>query len=159
MSATNKPTDLELAEQVAQLLDGRRIATAESCTAGRIAETLACVTGAVDFLAGGVVAYQEAIKRSVLGVAAESILSLECAQQMAIGAGRLMSADVTVSTTGVAGDTAEEGVAPGTIFIGVVVGGIASSRRHRFSGEPTEICDQGRRQALLDLLERLNQTL
>jgi PncC family amidohydrolase len=70
----------DLATQVASMLDGRTVATAESCTAGRIAAALACVPGAADFLCGGVVAYQEAVKRDVLGVVAESVLSLNCSR-------------------------------------------------------------------------------
>ena len=53
--------DEDLANRVAELLSGRAIATAESCTAGRVAEVLACVEQASDFLRGGVVAYQEAV--------------------------------------------------------------------------------------------------
>jgi PncC family amidohydrolase len=60
---------------VAELLDGRSIVTAESCTAGRIAEVLARIEEATDWLRGGVVAYREAVKRSLLDVRAESVLS------------------------------------------------------------------------------------
>ena len=45
--------DEDLARRVAELLDGRMIATAESCTAGRVAEVLASVEKAADFLRGG----------------------------------------------------------------------------------------------------------
>ena len=147
--------DLEIAERIATLLDGRTIATAESCTAGRVSETLACVSGAAEFLRGGVVAYQEPIKRQLLGVVAESVLSLNCARQMASGVCELLGADVGVATTGVAGDEPEEGVAPGTVFIGLSVNGGTSAGRYVFSGEPTEVCDLAKRQALSDLLDAL----
>ena len=52
--------DEDLANRVAALLEGRMIGTAESCTAGRVAEVLACVDNASTFLPGGVVAYQGA---------------------------------------------------------------------------------------------------
>ena len=65
--------DEDVARRVAQLLQGRQIGTAESCTAGRVAEVLACVEEASDFLRGGLVAYQDAIKRQLLGVTAESV--------------------------------------------------------------------------------------
>ena len=58
----------DVARQVVSLLGDRTIATAESCTAGRVAEVLACVEKASEFLRGGLVAYQEAIKRELLGV-------------------------------------------------------------------------------------------
>lgn len=148
-------TDLETAQRIARLLDGRTLATAESCTAGRVTETLACVAGAADFLRGGLVAYQEPIKRKLLGVVAESVLSLNSARQMACGVCDLLGADVGVATTGVAGDEPEDGVLPGTVFIGVAVNGNASANRYVFSGEPTEVCDLARRQALSDLLDAL----
>src|SRR3954464_6252989 len=94
----------EVARRVAELLAGRTIATAESCTAGRVAEVLACVEQATDFLRGGLVAYQDEVKRGLLGVTARSVLTAEAAEQMASGVARLLDADVTVSTTGVAGD-------------------------------------------------------
>lgn len=131
------------------------MATAESCTAGRIAETLACVPGAVEFLRGGLVAYQEGIKRNLLGVVAESVLSLNCARQMATGICDLLDADVGVATTGVAGDEPEQGVLPGTVFIAVAIDGAASAGRYVFAGEPAEVCDRAKQQALADLLDAL----
>src|SRR4029453_11510164 len=106
--------DEDLARRVAELLDGRTIATAESCTAGRVATVMACVEKAAEFLRGGLVAYQDEVKRDLLGVTAGSVLTAEAAAQMAIGASRLLGADVAVSTTGVAGDEMEEGTPPGT---------------------------------------------
>ncbi len=78
--------DKQLAHRVAELLDGRTVATAESCTAGRVAEALATVERATEFLRGGIIAYQEWIKRDMLGVTADSVLTSEAAAQMAIGA-------------------------------------------------------------------------
>jgi nicotinamide-nucleotide amidase len=147
--------DEDVATEVAELLDGRTIATAESCTAGRVAEVLACVPKATEFLRGGVVAYQEEIKRQLLGVTAESVLTADAAEQMAAGAADLLGADVTVSTTGVAGDTEEDGTPPGTVYIGTSVGGAVGSTVHRFDGSPEEVCDQARRQALLDVVRAL----
>ena len=132
-------------------LQGRSVATAESCTAGRVAEVLACVEHASEFLCGGLVAYQETTKRELLGVDARSVLSTRAPEQMAVGAAALFGADVTVSTTGVAGDTDEDGSPPGTVYIATSVDGVVVSRVHRFTGSAEEVCDQARRQALLDL--------
>jgi nicotinamide-nucleotide amidase len=147
--------DEPLARRVAQLLDGRSIATAESCTAGRIAEVLACVEHATDWLRGGLVAYQDEVKRRLLGVTAESVLTEQAAREMAVGACRLLSADVGVSTTGVAGDDEVEGTPPGTVYIGTLVDGEVRVEVHRFDGSPEEVCDQARRRALLDLIDAL----
>jgi nicotinamide-nucleotide amidase len=149
--------DDDLAERVAALLAGRSIATAESCTAGRIAEVLATVDKASEFLRGGVVAYQESLKRQLLGVTATSVLTEQAAEQMAAGVAGLLDADVTVSTTGVAGDHELDGSPPGTVFIATSVDGMVASRVYRFDGTPEAVCDQARRQALLDLVDALTQ--
>jgi len=148
--------DEDLAGKVAELLDGRTMATAESCTAGRIASVMAAVEKASEFLRGGLVAYQEEVKRELLGVAAASVLTAEAAAQMAAGVAGLLHADVAVATSGVAGDTPEEGTPPGTVYIGTCVDGTASARTHRFDGEPESVCDQARRQALRDLIDVLS---
>lgn len=148
--------DEDVARTVATMLGERTIATAESCTAGRVAEVMACVEKATEFLRGGLVAYQEEIKRALLGVTAESVLTHAAAEQMASGVAELLGADVTVSTTGVAGDEEEEGTPPGTVYIATYVDGTVSSREHRFEGTPEEVCDQARRQALLDLVDALS---
>jgi nicotinamide-nucleotide amidase len=148
--------DEELAGRVAALLEGRLIATAESCTAGRVAEVLACVEKASEFLCGGLVAYQEETKRRLLGVKADSVLTAEAAMEMASGAARLFRAAVTVATTGVAGDETEEGTPPGTVYIGTFVDGAVSATEHHFDGAPQEVCDRARHEALLQLIAALD---
>ena len=146
--------DVELAERIAGLLKGRSLATAESCTAGRVAVVFARVPKAERFFRGCVVPYQVPVKRSLLNVTAASVLTTEAAEQMAAGIAELLEAEVTVSTTGVAGDSPEDGVLPGTVFVGTFVGGRLHAREHHFGGEPDEVCDAARRQALIDLLPR-----
>lgn len=156
-SDTSEPDDVDVARRIAERLAGRTIATAESCTAGRVAEVLACVEHANDFLRGGLVAYQEQVKRELLDVTADSVLSLAAAEQMACGAARLFGSDVAVSTTGVAGDESEEGTPPGTVYIATFVDGRAIATEHRFDGTPVEVCDQARRRALECVVARLDQ--
>jgi nicotinamide-nucleotide amidase len=148
--------DEDLAHRVAERLEGRTIATAESCTAGRVAEVLACVESASEFLRGGVVAYQESVKRTLLSVDADSVLSVEAAEEMALGVAELLDAEVAVATTGVAGDEPEDGTPPGTVYIAVSVDGTVTSKAHRFDGSPQQVCDRARRQALLDLFQALS---
>jgi nicotinamide-nucleotide amidase len=147
--------DEDVARAVALALDGRSVATAESCTAGRLASSLAAVEGAADFLRGGLVAYQETVKRSLLGVGARSVFSTEAASQMAAGACNLLGAEVAVATTGVVGSDSIDGVEPGTVFVGTCVHGETRSSEHRFEGSPEAMCDQARRRALLDLLDHV----
>src|SRR5690606_8878596 len=89
----------EAARVVAEQLNGRTVATAESCTAGRLGSSLAAVENAVDFYRGTLVAYQEEIKRSLLAVRADSVFSQEAAEQMALGVCELLGADAAVATT------------------------------------------------------------
>jgi len=144
-----------LARDVVRLLGGRRIAAAESCTAGRITTALACVEGAATFLAGGVVAYATDVKRSLLDVTAPSVLSIEAVEQMARGVADLLGAEVGVSTSGVAGETSEDGVRPGTVFIATSVDGRLTSREHHLGGAPEDVAAQAARQALDDLEQDL----
>ena len=87
---------------------GRRAATAESCTGGRIAAALTSVPGASKGFAGGIVAYDNAVKIATLGVDAATIardgaVSESVALAMARGARARLGADIAIATTGIAG--------------------------------------------------------
>ena len=147
--------DLHIAERVAEMLAGRSVACAESCTAGRLSETFAAVSGAANWFRGGLVAYQMPVKRRHLGVRVASMFTEECAIEMARGAAAMFGADVTVSTTGVVGDEPEDGVPPGTVIIATYADREARVHTYRFTGDANQICAQARRQALEDLVAAL----
>jgi nicotinamide-nucleotide amidase len=93
---------------VAALLDGRRVATAESCTAGLLAARLTERPGSSEYVAGGVVAYANEAKTELLGVDpglidAHGAVSEPVAEAMAAGALERFGADIAVSVTGIAG--------------------------------------------------------
>jgi nicotinamide-nucleotide amidase len=95
-------------EQVAALLAGRSIATAESCTGGLMAARLTERPGSSEYVAGGVVAYSNDAKTALLGVDAGLIdrhgaVSPEAAEAMADGALARFGADTAAAITGVAG--------------------------------------------------------
>jgi nicotinamide-nucleotide amidase len=50
------------------------------------------------------------------------VVSAEAARAMALGARRVLGADVGLSITGVAGPDPQDGQPPGTVFIGVAIG-------------------------------------
>ncbi len=96
--------------QLAGLLQGHRIATAESCTGGMLAARLTERDGASAYVCGGAVTYTNESKTKVLGVPAELIaehgaVSPEVAEAMADGALAQYDADVGVGITGIAGPT------------------------------------------------------
>lgn len=94
--------------QVAELLAGRTVATAESCTGGLMAARLTEPPGASAYVAGGAVAYANEAKVALLGVSPELIeahgaVSAQVAEAMAAGALERFDADVAIAITGVAG--------------------------------------------------------
>jgi nicotinamide-nucleotide amidase len=99
------------------------LGVAESVTGGLVGARLADSSGASEVYRGSIVAYASDVKRSVLGVTAEHVVSLECAKQMAVGAQRVLGADVGISVTGVAGPNEQEGQGVGTVFFGFAVPG------------------------------------
>ncbi|HVQ50454.1 MAG TPA: competence/damage-inducible protein A, partial [Mycobacterium sp.] len=95
-------------DQVAQLLAGRRIATAESCTGGLLAARLTDRPGSSAYVAGGVVAYANEAKSELLGVdpdliATHGAVSEPVADAMAVAALNRFGADTAIAITGIAG--------------------------------------------------------
>ena len=87
---------------------GVRIAVAESCTGGMLGARLTAIAGSSDVFLGGVIAYDNAVKREVLGIADRDLeehgaVSEEVASAMAASVRRLLKADIGVGITGVAG--------------------------------------------------------
>ena len=129
---------------------GWRMAAAESCTGGRIAQRITAVPGASDVFSGSMVSYSCETKQSALGVRAETLdkygaVSEETAREMALGALQITEADVAVSTTGVAGPGGGTADCPvGTVCFGLALraSGEVSSVRVQFdsSAEREAIC-------------------
>lgn len=86
------------------------VATAESCTGGKIAQLLTSVSGASAYFKGSVVSYATESKINVLGIskdliAQHSVVSKEVASAMALNVQKIMQADYAIATTGNAGPT------------------------------------------------------
>ncbi|HEY5012724.1 MAG TPA: competence/damage-inducible protein A [Acidimicrobiia bacterium] len=99
------------------------LGVAESVTGGLIGARIANVTGASATFRGTIGAYASDVKRDVLGVTAELVVSEESAVQMAVGAQRVLGADVGIAVTGVAGPTEQENRAVGTVCFGIALPG------------------------------------
>jgi PncC family amidohydrolase len=150
-------------DQVAELLTGRRIATAESCTAGLLAARLTDRPGSSDYVAGGVVAYANEAKTGLLGVDPALIerhgaVSEEVAEAMADGALVRLEADTAVAVTGVAGPGGGSAEKPvGTVCWCVRLGeGRSLSRTLLLPGDRADIRDRSTTVAM-HLLRRLLQ--
>jgi nicotinamide-nucleotide amidase len=107
-------------------------------------------------LRGGVVAYAAGVKYEVLGVPVGPVVTGDAARAMASGARRLLAADVGVAITGVSGPDPMEGVAVGTVYIGVAHGDDEWSELHLFDGDPDEICGLGTEAALAAVVRCLS---
>ena len=100
---------------------GLTLGLAESVTGGLVTGRLTGIAGASSVLRGGVVSYASDVKFNVLGVSQGPVVSPEAAVEMAIGAKRVLGADVGLSLTGVAGPEEQDGHRPGTLCIGVAL--------------------------------------
>ena len=104
--------DISLEALAGRLLkqQGKTIATAESCTGGRLAAALNAQSGASAYYMGSVVAYDNSIKEQVLGVRHDTLLqhgavSEQTVFQMTEGVRALMHTDYAIATSGIAGPT------------------------------------------------------
>lgn len=121
----------------------KTIATAESCTGGKIAQMLSSVPGASNYFKGSVVSYATETKIKVLGISEDliqkhSVVSAEVAKAMAISIQKLLQTDYAIATTGNAGPTkgdADAGV--GTVFIALATAEEVVVQEFNF-GQPRE---------------------
>ena len=122
---------------------GLTIATAESCTGGKIASTLAAVSGASNYFKGSIVSYATQTKIDVLGIDetiinSNGVVSAEVAKAMAISAQKRLNSDYAIATTGNAGPTKGDEVAElGTVFIGIATPSEVFVEEFNF-GQPRE---------------------
>jgi nicotinamide-nucleotide amidase len=144
-----------------QLRQGRhRLAVAESCTGGMVAERITNIPGASDTFIGGVVAYADVIKTAALKVPLEILeahgaVSEETVRAMVEGAQRLFSADCTIAVTGIAGPAGGTPSKPvGMVWLAARVGTTTRAVQRMLPGDRDEIRRRAA-QAGLDLLRRL----
>jgi nicotinamide-nucleotide amidase len=122
---------------------GFTIATAESCTGGKIAATLTSVAGSSSYFKGSVVSYATEVKENILQIPSElisenSVVSAVIAEEMAKSIQRLMQTDFAITTTGNAGPSkGDDNADLGTVFIGIATPNRVFSEEFNF-GQPRE---------------------
>ena len=152
-----------LAERVGALLrsNGQRLATAESCTGGWVAQCLTAIAGSSEWFERGFVTYSNEAKQEMLGVSADTLnihgaVSEATALAMAVGALKQSHADWALAITGIAGPSGGlPGKPVGTVcFSWAGPDGQLSTETRHFNGNRAEIRAQSVARALNGLLER-----
>ena len=119
------------------------IATAESCTGGKIASTLSAISGASKYFKGSVVSYATEVKNEVLEIPnalieKNGVVSAEVAEAMVKSVQKIMTSDFAIATTGNAGPTkGDEDAELGTVFIGIATPNEVFVEEFNF-GQPRE---------------------
>jgi len=150
----------DLAAVVLDLLRGKRLAVGESCTGGLLAARITAVPGASAVFAGGVVAYDDGVKRDLLNVPgatleAHGAVSEETVRAMVEGAQRRFDAGAAIAVTGIAGPAGGTPEKPvGTVWLAARLGTETRALKRVFPGDRGEIRARAA-QAALDVLRRL----
>jgi nicotinamide-nucleotide amidase len=153
--------ETDLAAVVLDLCRTRRltIGVAESCTGGMLGERLTAIPGSSDVVRGGVIAYANEVKQTLLGVSGELLerhgaVSEAVVRAMASGARRVLGVDAALAITGIAGPGGGSTEKPvGTVWIALDLGGDVTAVLLRLWGDRTEI-RQRSAQGALNLLRR-----
>jgi len=140
-----------------------RLAVAESCTGGLISHLLTNVPGSSDYFLGSVISYANQAKIHLLDVKPETLaiygaVSRETVLEMARGVRQLLSADIGISVSGIAGPgggTIDKPV--GTTWIGLSAVGLDRAWHFQFAGGRLEIKQQAAGMALNLVVDYLQQ--
>lgn len=158
--------DLPLEAILGHLLKqrGQTIATAESCTGGRLAAALNAQPGSSAFYLGSVVAYANEVKEQVLGVKHDTLLqygavSEQTVLEMANGVRRLMHTDYAIATSGIAGPDGGTPDKPvGTVWIAWATPEATTAKCYHFgmAREREQITQRAVTAAIVELIKSLN---
>ena len=160
--------DISLESLAGRLLKqhGMTIATAESCTGGRLAAALNSQSGSSAYYMGSVVAYDNTIKEQVLGVQPDTLMqhgavSEQTVREMAEGVRKLMHTDYAIATSGIAGPTGGTPDKPvGTVWIAWATPKGTEAQCFHFGAarEREQITQRAVTAALVELIKSLNSS-
>ena len=151
----------ELEEIVGDLLRKSRqtVSISESCTGGLIQDKLTNVSGSSEYFIGGITAYSNKSKVTLLGVKESTLkefgaVSDEVAREMSTGTKLAFGTDFSLSTTGIAGPTGATETKPvGLVFISLAAPGKVISKKFIF-GNDRRLNKEAGAQAALEMLRR-----
>lgn len=155
-----------LAEEIGRSLKSKKLtlATAESCSGGKVGDWITEVPGSSDYYLGGVISYSNDAKFRVLGVDrktldAKGAVSEEVALQMSEGARKALAADIGIGITGIAGPSGGTQSKPvGLVFIAVSSSKGSVCVENHFRGSRSQVKEQAAEKALQMLKEFITQT-
>lgn len=143
---------------------GKSLALAESCTGGMVSQYITSVNNSSQVFLGGVVAYSNDIKQSLIQVSSEDLnkfgsVSDQIAVQMAQGVLDATGSDIGASVTGIAGPTGGTPQKPvGTVYIAVATKNEHRSKLLNLHGDRRSIREQSSKQ-LLNLIKEMIDTV
>ncbi|GAB3193759.1 nicotinamide-nucleotide amidase [Pontibacter aydingkolensis] len=140
----------DLTKLMMELKDnGLTVAFAESCTAGLLASEFVKAKGSSDVLKGSLVVYQPEVKIKLLGVKKETLElytaeSQQVTNELVMGLKKLLNADISIATTGLAGEGGSENPEKpvGTMFVSILYDGKAEEFREVFKGNTESVRKQ-----------------
>ena len=161
----SKPALYKEAQALGRLLLSKRLtlSTAESCTAGMIGAALTAVPGSSAWFRGGIIAYDNSIKISLLCVPEAMLnkhgaVSAEVVSAMAESAAEKLNTDCAISVSGIAGPNGGTEDKPvGLVFIGVYFRGKVEVFRNVFSGGREQVREQAAGKSIECLINVLNR--
>lgn len=139
------------------------LAVAESCSGGALAAKIVSVAGSSAYFKGGLVAYSNEIKESMLGVSKETLaqfgaVSQQTAEAMAKGCRERFGVDYAIATTGIAGPTGGSDEKPvGTVWIGMASPSGVTAQKYQLGNDRPKVIERTVNQSLGDLIKILNR--
>ena len=142
-----------------------KLALAESCTGGMVAEVITRVAGSSTWFDRGFVTYSNQAKIDMLGVLPETLekfgaVSKEVAVEMVLGTLKLSHSQIAGSITGIAGPNGGSAQKPiGTVcFAWANLNQPASVTTQHFAGSRQQVRQQASTFLIQQLIERLKLT-
>lgn len=140
---------------------GKTVATAESCTGGKIAERFIANSGASAYFKGSIVSYATESKINILGVSKQdietySVVSSQVAEAMAKHVLQMFDADYAIATTGNAGPSkGDSNVEVGTVYVAIATKTGVYSQKFMLGNIRSKVINQAANKAFDMLLKEI----